>query len=85
MPEVNRGLGLLAEEARDRCIKEIISYFHSERNEEIGVIAAGDILDFFLQSLGPDIYNKALDDAKKSFQNKLEGWDFEVDLLKRQK
>jgi uncharacterized protein (DUF2164 family) len=85
MPEIHRGLGGLTEEARDRCIKEVISYFHDERNEEIGVIAAGNVLDFFLQSVGPDIYNKAIDDAKKSFQKQLEGLDFEIDLLKRQK
>lgn len=85
MAEIQRGLGALTEEARDKSIKEIISYFHDERNEEIGVIAAGNILDFFVQSVGSDIYNKAIDDAKKLLQKQLEGWDVEFDLLKRQK
>lgn len=30
-----------------------VSYFYSERNETIGVIAAGTILDFFLETIAP--------------------------------
>ena len=76
---------MLTEEDRDRCIKEIVGYFLDERGETIGVIAAGNILDFFLQSAGPNIYNKAIEDGKKLLKKQLEGWDIEFDLLKKQK
>ena len=85
MKNIDRGLNMLAEDDKDRCIKEIISYFHTERNETIGVIAAGNMLDFFLENIAPDVYNKGIEDAKKMLKNQLEGWDVEFDLLKRQK
>lgn len=85
MPEIKRGLDVLSEKAREQCTKDIVAFFEEERGEEIGVIAAGDVLDFFLQSIGPDIYNKAIDDAKKTVQKQLEALDFEIDLLKKQK
>ena len=85
METVRRGWDMLTEEDRDRVIKEIIGYFLDERGETIGVIAAEDILDFLLQSAGPDIYNKAIEDAKKVLKAQLESWDVEFDLLKKQK
>jgi uncharacterized protein (DUF2164 family) len=85
MAEINRGLDILTEEARDKSIKEIIAYFDNERGEEIGVVAAGDILDFFLQHIGPEIYNVAVDEVRDSLKKQMEGVDFELDLLKKQK
>lgn len=81
---MKRGHDLLSEEDRDKALKEIISYFDSERGEEIGVVAAGSILDFFTQTVGGAIYNKAIEDAKKLGQKQAEGLDFELDLLRKQ-
>lgn len=75
----------LSEKDKEKCIKEIIDYFSAERNEEIGIIAASEILDTFIQMLGPDIYNKAIEDAKLILKKQLEGMDFELDLLKQSK
>ncbi len=69
---------------RDAVIKSIISYFQDERNEEIGVIAAGEVLDFFMETLAPKFYNKAIDDTKEIVKKQLESLDFEFDLLKKQ-
>ncbi|MBI2038105.1 MAG: DUF2164 family protein [Candidatus Magasanikbacteria bacterium] len=85
MKNIRRGLDILTEEARSRCIKEIIGYFQDERNETIGIIAAEDVLDFFLQNIAPDVYNKAVEDTKTLLKKQLEGLDFELDLLKKQK
>jgi uncharacterized protein (DUF2164 family) len=85
MDKVQRGLDMLSEKDRDRCIKDIVSFFHDERNETIGVIAAENILDFFLGTIGPNVYNKAIEDVKILLKKKLEGWEFELDLLQRQK
>jgi uncharacterized protein (DUF2164 family) len=85
MPEAKRSWDILPEESRIRYMKEIISYFGDERDEEIGVVAAQDILDFFLQNIGPEVYNRAIDDAKNIFRKQLEGLDIEFDLLKKQK
>lgn len=75
---------MLTEKDRDLCIKEIVAYFYDERGETIGVIAAGNVLDFFLASIGPKVYNKAVEDTKMLLKKQLEGWDVEFDLLKRQ-
>ena len=77
-------MDLLSEKDRDKVISEIIGYFQTERGEEIGVIAAGDILNFFTQQIGDGIYNKAIEDSRMLLKKVLEGMDFEIDLLKKQ-
>ncbi|WP_242967510.1 DUF2164 domain-containing protein [Herbinix hemicellulosilytica] len=52
-------------------------FFETERDEKLGIIGSEMILDFFLVSLGPVIYNKALDDAKRWFDKRFE--DIEAD------
>ncbi len=84
MSEINRGLGALIEKDRDAIIKSIISFFQDERNEEIGVIAAGKVLDFFIDELAPKFYNKAIDETKDLIKKQLESIDFEFDILKKQ-
>lgn len=44
-------------------IDSIKEYFYNERNEELGDLAADMILDFFLEKLAPEIYNKGVYDA----------------------
>lgn len=51
-------------EERTQMLKEIASFYAEEREEQIGIIASNQILDFFLDTLGKHIYNKALDDAQ---------------------
>lgn len=74
---------MLSQEARERCVQEITSYFLDERDEEIGLIAAEDMLDFILQSIGPEIYNKAVEDSKGVLAAQLESMVVEMELLKR--
>ncbi|MBI2038301.1 MAG: DUF2164 family protein [Candidatus Nealsonbacteria bacterium] len=64
-----------------KYIKEIIGFFQSERNEEIGVIAAEKVLDFFLQSMGEEIYKKAIKDCKKLLKERLEDLEVDLDIL----
>lgn len=63
----------LTEEKRKVIITSIIHYFECERGENIGVIAAEEILDFMLQAFGQDIYNKGITDSidflKERFSN----------------
>jgi uncharacterized protein (DUF2164 family) len=82
MPEKKDQFGLLSKENRASAIKEIIAYFGTERDEEIGVIAAEDILDFFLETIGKDIFNKGIDDSKKIIAQNAENLDIDLDLLR---
>ena len=40
-------------------------YFRENMPEELGDLAAGLLLDFFLEEVGPAIYNQAIADAQK--------------------
>lgn len=64
-----------SKEQKDKLMEEIIQFFDEERDEEIGIIAAGTVLDFFLEELGEKIYNKGLDDAKNWFTNQIENME----------
>lgn len=83
MKNTRRGLDLLTDEEREKTIKDIIAYFLDERGEEIGVIAANGVLDFFIQEVGPKIYNKAIDDTKAALREELEAWDYKLSELRK--
>ncbi len=44
-------------------VAEIKNYFSEEREEEIGDLAAGLILDFILETLAPEFYNQGVYDS----------------------
>lgn len=72
MTQINRGLGnLLTDEHRRKVIQDIVDFYATERNEKMGVIAAGALLDFMLEVIGKDIYNKGVDDAFQFLKDRL--------------
>ena len=40
-----------------------------------------DILDFFLEALGKDIYNRAIDDSKVVIKQSFDNLEIDLDLL----
>jgi len=78
MHDTNLQLGLLPKEKRIQAINAIVGFYKSERNEDIGIIAAEAILDFFLDEIGKTIYNKGVKDAQKILEQRLS--DFGIDL-----
>jgi len=83
MNNIHRGLDLLTKEEREKAIKDITAYFLDERNEEIGIILATNILDFFEQKIGSHIYNKAIDDSRTALKEKLEELDYKLSELRK--
>ncbi|HBB02825.1 MAG: hypothetical protein US89_C0007G0007 [Candidatus Peregrinibacteria bacterium GW2011_GWF2_38_29] len=81
MAEIKRKWDLLTKERRAGLIREIITYFKEERDEEIGMLASEDILDFFLENLGKDIYKRAVDDLKAIVKQNFENLEIDLDLL----
>ncbi|WP_319579012.1 DUF2164 domain-containing protein [uncultured Methanospirillum sp.] len=55
----------LSKERRDVMISEIKNYYSTERDEVIGELAAGMILDFFMDKLAPEVYNQGVYDSHK--------------------
>lgn len=83
MNTIDRNPGLLTKDERRQSIDDIIGYFYSERKETIGVIAAEDFLDFFLQNVGKFVYNTALENARTELRKGVEETDFKISELKR--
>jgi uncharacterized protein (DUF2164 family) len=51
------------------------AYFLEQHDEEIGDLKAGFLLDFFVDNLGPFVYNQAIKDAQAYFVQKAEDLD----------
>lgn len=83
MNSIQRGVDLLTTKEREKALKDIASYFLDERKEEIGVIAANGMLDFFMQDIAPSVYNRAIDDIKNTRKKELEEWDYTLSELRR--
>ena len=81
MATVNRRWERLSEEESKAAKEALILFFEREREEKIGLIAADDLLNFFLQTVGGKIYNKGLEDAKKVLENRFEELKFDLDDL----
>jgi uncharacterized protein (DUF2164 family) len=54
----------ISEQARTDAIASIQRYFEENLPEPIGNMPAGLLLDFFMQEVGPLIYNRAVADAQ---------------------
>lgn len=68
----------LPKEARAEAIASIERYFAENMEERIGNIAAGALLGFFLQEVGPSIYNKAVAEVQEKLQARISELDIEV-------
>ncbi len=79
--KIQRGLALLSPSKKEECIKNIISFFNDERDEEIGIIAAEDVLDCVLQEAAAEIYNKGVHDAKELLKKHFEDLQVDLDVL----
>ncbi|ATW28278.1 hypothetical protein DCMF_01085 [Candidatus Formimonas warabiya] len=53
-------------------ILEIKTYFLKEKDEDLGDLAAGLILDFFLEKLAPHAYNQGVYDSYKYMSERTE-------------
>ena len=53
-----------AKTEREQAIASIQRYFQEELPEPIGELPAGLLLNFFLEEIGPVIYNQAIADAQ---------------------
>lgn len=53
-------------------VEKIKYYFQNERDEELGDLAAGLILDFIIDELSPEFYNKGVYDSYKYMNERME-------------
>ena len=71
----------LSDEQRNKFLSELIHFFEVERGEIIGRIAAEQVLNFFLESIGADLYNKGIGAAKKALTERFDELQYDLDDL----
>jgi len=83
MSQIKKQWDILSEEERRNHINKIITFFSEERSEEIGVIAAEEVLDFFLENFTKPIYNKGIEEVKEMFKEKMTDLEVDLDAMKQ--
>ena len=68
----------LAKEDRQQAIESIMRYFAENMDERMGNVSAGALLGYFLDEIGPLIYNRAVADVQERLQARVQELDFEV-------
>ena len=61
----------LPKHVRTDAIASIRRYFNEQMPEPIGDLAAGLLLNYFLEEIGPAIYNRAIADAQARMQQRV--------------
>ncbi|EKQ51554.1 MULTISPECIES: DUF2164 domain-containing protein [unclassified Clostridium] len=69
----------LSKEKREDMISAIKEFFYNEREEQLGDLASGKILDFIMDELALEFYNQGVYDSYKYMTNSID------DLLSIQK
>ncbi len=68
----------LSGDARKQAIASIERYFRDNMEEPIGNVVAGGLLAFFLEEIGPSLYNQAVADVQERLQARIAELDIDV-------
>ena len=68
----------ISKQARADAVASIKRYFEENMTEPIGELPAGLLLNFFMEELGPVIYNHAIRDAQQRMQQRVSDLDGEL-------
>ena len=68
----------LPKPARQEAVASIERWFRENRDEKIGNIAAGTLLNFMLEEIGPSIYNHAVAQVQERLMARVSDIDIEV-------
>jgi uncharacterized protein (DUF2164 family) len=68
----------LHKDARAQAISSIERYFRENMEEKIGNVAASGLLGYFLEEIGPLVYNQAVADVQERLQARIAELDLEV-------
>jgi uncharacterized protein (DUF2164 family) len=61
----------LSKEMRAQAIASLKRYFEENMDEPIGDLPAGLLLNFFLEEIGPAVYNRAIADAQARMEQRV--------------
>lgn len=73
-----RGMRIqLSEERRKVILGHLTGLYQDEFDETLSGFRAERIVDFFIRTLGPSVYNQAVQDVRKYMQERLDDLDAE--------
>ncbi len=67
----------LSDERKQDILRAFGSFYLNEFDEEISEYRTQQVLDFFMNILGPPVYNQAIQDARAFISEKLDDLDAE--------
>ncbi|MBB36500.1 MAG: hypothetical protein CME88_18180 [Hirschia sp.] len=70
----------LSEERREALRDHLIRLFSSDFDETLTEFRADAVIDLMLKTLGPTVYNQAVQDVRQHLQIKLDDLDGEIYL-----
>lgn len=68
----------LDDDRRSHMIKRLQGFFLEEFDEGLSAFRSESVLDFFLEALGPSVYNQGVQDARVYMARKLDDLDAEI-------
>jgi uncharacterized protein (DUF2164 family) len=68
----------LSAERRTRLTAHLQLLFSKEFDEKLSEFRAGEIVDLMLRTLGPAVYNQAVQDVRANLQTRLDDLEGEV-------
>jgi uncharacterized protein (DUF2164 family) len=68
----------LSKEARTQAVASIQRYVEEKLEQRIGNIQAAALLGFFLEEIGPSVYNRAVADVQERLQMRVGELDIEI-------
>lgn len=55
-------------QTEEYLVGSVQRFFLEELEEDIGILKAGLVLEFFVREIGPSVYNQAIADAQESLE-----------------
>jgi len=65
----------LSDDRKSALIRAFKTFFQEEFDEQLSQFKAEQVVDFFIKTLGPAVYNQAICDARAFMMEKLEDLD----------
>lgn len=73
----------MSKEIKEEMINRIQAFFIKERGEEIGNLAAEQVLDFITEEMATYFYNEGIEDSISALQSRMENLEEDLYTLKR--
>lgn len=73
----------MSKEIKEEMIDRIQAFFIKERGEEIGNLAAEQVLDFITEEMATYFYNEGIEDSISALQSRMENLEEDLYTLKR--